>query len=315
MIESSGVADRDGAVPVPLRVGTDPALGGRWTSLRTNPGRRTGQDRADGRGGREWLWRGTADGRERVRPGDAFIDAGGLEECVPTVRGTPDHGDAWSRPWPPSGPGTATVSCPDFRLTRRLVDRDGSVVADYRLTARPGYRFVWAAHALLDLSAAATVDAPAGTPTRLYPEAATLVADGRWPAEAPWRTESWPEPAGIPLHRLGPNDGTAVGAILVGCPVVHVLDGSDRLTMRLEAPGQPVSVALWRNLRGWPHGTPYRSTGVEPMLGAVFDRDGAPPADVAVVPASGEVRWRLTITAAQLTIRADHAFDGERLLP
>ncbi|WP_435887668.1 hypothetical protein [Streptomyces antimycoticus] len=61
-----------------LEIVTDPAHGGRWTSLHA--------------GGREWLWHGTAAGRDRVSPGDVSVDAGGLEECVPTVRGAPAHG-------------------------------------------------------------------------------------------------------------------------------------------------------------------------------------------------------------------------------
>ncbi|MGW4466151.1 hypothetical protein [Micromonospora sp. NPDC004704] len=304
------------AAPVPLRVAYDHRLGGRWTSL-------TG-------GGRQWLWTGPDSGRDQVLPGDPFVDAGGLEECVPTVRGTPDHGDAWSRPWRLTDPATATVDCPDFTLTRTLTDEGGVVVADYRLRAAAGYRFVWAAHALLDLGPEARLVAPAGTPTRLYPEAAELVRptvsdgpgalpdDGGWPAGRPWHTAAWPEPAGLPLDRLGPDDGTAVGAVLVGCAEVRVVDGTDTLTLRLDCVDQPRSTAVWRNLRGWPADRPYRSIGVEPMLGSVFDRseggpgvadrseagagvfDGAEAgagADVAVVPAGGEVNWRLTISA------------------
>jgi hypothetical protein len=58
-----------------------------------------------------------------------------------------------------------------------------------------------------------------------------------------------------------------------------------------------VSIALWRNLGGFPDTDPYRSTGVEPMLGRVFDLAEAGPGDAARVPASGEVRWRLTVSA------------------
>ncbi|GAB3947280.1 hypothetical protein GCM10027614_42250 [Micromonospora vulcania] len=42
---------------------------------------------------------------------------------------------------------------------------------------------------------------------------------------------------------------------------------------------------------------PYRSVGVEPMLGAAFDLADAGPADAAVVPPAGEVAWRLIISA------------------
>ncbi len=88
------------------------------------------------------------------------------------------------------------------------------------------------------------------------------------------------------------------------CPAVSVVDGPHTLTFRLECAGQPTSTALWRNLRGWPAGRPYRSIGVAPMLGRVFDRAAAEgPGDVATVPEAGAVTWRLTITC-------ESGFDG-----
>ncbi|MFE2134636.1 hypothetical protein ACFW9X_15740, partial [Streptomyces sp. NPDC059466] len=77
-----------------------------------------------------------------------------------------------------------------------------------------------------------------------------------------------------------------------------VHDGPDRLHLALHAEEQPVSVALWRNLGGFPEHAPYRSNGVEPMLGRAFDLAEAGPDDAARVPASGEVRWRLTLGTA-----------------
>ncbi|MFC0505640.1 hypothetical protein [Micromonospora costi] len=268
---------------MPLRVDVDLVLGGRWTSLRG--------------GGREWLWRGPEPGRASVGPGAAFVDAGGLEECLPTVRGRPDHGDVWSRPWRAAGAGAAVVECPEFTLTRSLADRSGVLVADYRLAADPGYRFLWAAHALLDLSPAARLEVPTGTATRLHPEAAALLPPGAWPAGRPWLTGDWPAPAGLALDALGPDDGSAVGAVLVECPRARVVDGADLLEFALECDGQPRGVGLWRNLRGWPETGPYRSIGVEPMLGAAFDLADAGPGDAAVVPPAGEVTWRLTVSA------------------
>ncbi len=277
-----------GVRPVALRVAYDAAHGGRWTSLRG--------------GGREWLWRGPEPGRHEVRPDDAFVDAGGLEECLPTVRGEPDHGEVWSRPWRSAGPGTVLIERPTFTLTRRITDERGVVVADYRLAADPGHRFVWAAHALLDLSPAARLDAPAGTPTRLHPEAAALLPPGSWPTGDPWLTGPWPAPAGLAvagltLDMFGPDDGTALGAVLLDCARVQVIDGADRLTLELGCADQPRSTALWRNLGGWPANGPYRSVGIEPMLGAAFDLADAGPSDAAVVPQTGEVTWRLTISA------------------
>ncbi len=271
---------------VPLRVTVDLAHGGRWTSL-------VG-------GGREWLLTLPTPGRAAVCPDDPFVDAGGLEECIPTVRGIPDHGSAWSRAWRRDDRHDV-VEGPDYEL-RRSIDTTGpSVVTDYQLTAEPGLRFVWAAHALLDLSEDARLDAPAGTPVRVYPDSAHR-RDGLSTSEPGWVQDSWPQPAGLPLHLLGPDDGTAVGAVLVGCAAVTVHDGADFLTLRLQADSAlPFSTGLWRNLGGFPPDRPYRSIGVEPMLGQVFDRQEAGPNEAATVPDSGEVSWRLEITAGRRT--------------
>jgi hypothetical protein len=264
-----------------LDIVTDLAHGGRWTSLRAD--------------GREWLWHRHAPERDRAVPGAAFVDAGGLEECVPTVRGRPDHGDAWSRRWSRDG-DTDRVRCDSFTLARTIRATPDGAEADYTLTAEPGFRFLWAAHALLDLSQDASLHLRGGATTRLFPEAAPLLTEP-WPAGAPWVAGSWPAPRGLALDRLGPDDGTAVGAV-VATDRCCVHDGRDRLALSLHAAGQPVSIALWRNLGGFPEPDPYRSTGVEPMLGRVFDLADAGPEDAARVPAAAQVRWRLTLTAA-----------------
>nr|WP_252981155.1 hypothetical protein [Streptomyces chartreusis] len=137
-----------------LTLTTDAENGGRWTSLRSPS--------------REWLWHRPAPEREKVAPGDAFVDAGGLEECVPTVRGLPDHGDVWSRAWARTG-DTEHVQGDSFTLARTISTTADGVRADYLLTAPAGFRFVWAAHALLDLSARATLHMTDGAPTRLFP--------------------------------------------------------------------------------------------------------------------------------------------------
>ncbi|MFC9694178.1 hypothetical protein ACFTSF_36875 [Kribbella sp. NPDC056951] len=249
----------------------DAADGGRWTSLWL--------------ANREWLWAGPGllDG---ARTGHTtFTDAGGLDECFPTVRGTPDHGGLWNQPWSDSVAYDNTV------LTRAFTTSADSVTVDYHLTAPPGYEFVWAAHALLDCAVGATISAEAGE-CRLYPEAAPLL--GGWPADKPWASAEWPA---LGLDIYGPSDGTAVGAVLVDCATATVRDRGTALTTNLSCPGQPVSTALWRNLAGFPEGAPYRSLGVEPMLGRVFDLAEAGPGDAAVVPASGELAWRLTFSA------------------
>ena len=281
---------------IPLTVQVDAGHGGRWTSVRG--------------GGREWLWHRDEPRRAHVVPGDRFADAGGLEECLPTVRGVPDHGDAWSRAWISAGNGRLehVVRGTHFELTRTIGTRTGAVIAAYRLAAEPGFRFLWAGHALLELSACAVLDMGENVTARLFPEAAPYL-QCPWPDGAAWIEGDWPAPGGLRLDVLGPDDGSAVGAVTYSrtpAATAVVCDGPDRLSLSVEAEGQPAAVGLWRNLGGFPPGRPYRSIGVEPMLGRVFDLAEAGDTDCAVTPAAGEVRWRLTITAYHQKEGADN---------
>jgi hypothetical protein len=138
---------------------------------------------------------------------------------------------------------------------------------------------------------------PDGAPVRLYEEAGPCIPI-EWPEGAPHLVGTWPDPYGVPLFRLGPDDGTAIGATVLDCDRVEVVDGADHLTMTLHVDGAiPTSIALWRNLRGFPTENPYRSVGVEPMLGSVFNLKDAGPTDAAVVPESGTLQWQLHVTA------------------
>jgi hypothetical protein len=263
-------------VSPPSEVAVDLRDGGRWTSLRL--------------GGREWLWAGPGLHSGARHGLTAYVDVGGLDECLPTVRGVPDHGVLWSRAWSDGGDFTDVAYTEDFVLSRRLDARAGTIRAEYRLEAEPGYRFVWAAHALLDCAVGARVLVPDSTRCRIYPEAASFV--GRpWPDGAAWVEETW---AGLGLATYGESDGSAAGAVLLDCPASDVEDRGQVLRFELSCPGQPVSAALWRNLGGF---GAYRSLGVEPMLGRVFDLAEAGPGDAAVVPPSGVLTWRLSISA------------------
>jgi hypothetical protein len=265
--------------------------GGRWTSLSL--------------GGREWFWSGPGLHKGPRDELTSYVDVGGLDECFPTVRGTPDHGGLWNQEWLPveGDDDWDAVQYGEAVLLRRFNGGEipdetetHTIWADYRLIAPPGYRFIWAAHALLDCEVGAFIDAPAGTESRVYLDAIGTpglpAADG-----AAWAAGAWPTPLGVDVGTYAPTDGSAVGVVLVDCPSVAVVDGLLELVFSLDCPGQPTSTALWRNLGGYPSGAPYRSFGVEPMLGRVFGLDEAGPDDAAVVPESGELTWRLVVSA------------------
>lgn len=258
--------------------------GGRWTSLIL--------------GGREWFRTGPHSGNRNGLT--SYVEAGGLDECFPTVRGTPDHGSLWNQDWGVVDEADEwdVVQLEDAVFLRRVNGGDApdelgpyAMWADYRLLAAPGYRFLWAAHALLDCEVGARIVVPDQTVARLHPEAFALL--GEEPS-GPWVERSWPTP--LDLSTYGPDDGTAVGAVLPDCSAAEVVDRGQTLRLAVNCPGQPVSIGLWRNLGGFPAEGPYRSLGVEPMLGRVFDLADAGPFDAAVVGPAGEVTWRLTLS-------------------
>jgi len=257
-------------------VDVDAEHGGRWTSLR------------DPRG-REWLWSRPDPARDRVEPGAAFVDVGGLEECYPTIGANPDHGDLWSRPWQEIERRVGrqrhrVTTAGGVTLEREIVADDTAVTVEYQLSAPAGTQFIWAAHALLELSVGTTIHAEPG-------------AARAWPGHRGPVETSWPHPLGTDYGVLGPDDGSAMFCLLPARQLVKVRDGDASLQFRLECPGQPVSMGLWRNLGGypWDAAKKYRNVGVEPMLGRVFDLDAARDEDAARVPTTGQVEWRLVI--------------------
>ena len=261
----------DGWVGVPLFITCDDRHGGRWVSLRTPR--------------REWLWENpdpaVSAARDVVAPGGSFVDAGGAEECLPTIRGLPDHGDAWSRRW---APGPASVIIPGVgSLVRTITSSENAVEVHYVLAGRPGTPFLHAVHALLDVGPAARLMIPAVS--------SVLVLDPE-PHRQPW-------PSG--LDRLGPDDGTATCALIEGCRRATVVEGDDALTFEWSAPGNDglCSLLLWRNLGGWPAGSPYRSIGIEPMVGRAADLSAADLADCARIGPDGRHVWHLRLSAFQ----------------
>ncbi|WP_369374755.1 hypothetical protein AB1046_09775 [Promicromonospora sp. Populi] len=268
----------------PLTVRTDLALGGRWTSLATPE--------------REWLWRNERipdTTRAEVKPGDPFVDAGGVEECFPTLNGPSDHGEVWSRPWAADGSGPsgsiARIAAGNLTLRRSLTADDGVVRASYRIEGPPGASVLHAVHMLLDVGPGARLEV-SGRPEVLVVE---------WPERGATRSTTWPDGGGLPLDTLGPDDGTARCAV-VASDRVDVVDGADRLSLTWgveSGQAAPVSFVVWRNLVGWPMGAPYRSIGVEPLLGAESNLDRAAPEQLAHLDEAGRLGWWLEIRASR----------------
>lgn len=259
-----------------VSVEVDPNLGGRWTSLRD----------ADGH---EWLWTRREPRRNEVRRGSAFVDAGGVEECFPTIAGHPDHGDAWSQAWSRTGPTSLRFDGDDASLSRSVTIGKDSVLVDYALDAPGGYPFIWAFHALIRPSQNLRINVPEGEGMLTWPQG----------YEAPARITSWPHAEPISnFGDLSTDDGTACFALLPDRRTIVVTQQNHWLAFELEVMDQPACIGLWRNLKGyaWDGSAPYRSVGVEPMIGKHPHASRASSADLARVPDSGRLEWSLRLT-------------------
>ena len=235
--------------------------------------------------GREWLWTRTNPRRTLARPGDPFVDAGGVEECFPTIAGKPDHGSVWARPWNADAPNSFRVETSTFALrrTHRIVGT--TIEFRYSLTAVSGTPFLWAFHALIDPDPGLTLEVETGEPVLT------------WAAGKQVRS-AWPVVGDIVRYDdLDRDDGTAVFALLPERHAITARRGSDTFDVEVHAKGQPASIGLWRNLTGYSSdgGPAYRSLGIEPILGRHPNLSQAGPRECARVPPSGVVTWFLRV--------------------
>ena len=80
-----------------------------------------------------------------------------------------------------------------------------------------------------------------------------------------------------------------------------MVDGPDALVLRWHItagdPAATCSLLLWRNLGGWPAARPYRSIGIEPMVGSTAALHGSGPGRPASTGVDERLCWELTITA------------------
>jgi hypothetical protein len=260
-----------------IQLHVEPHLGGRIASI------------IDSRG-RERLWNRPDPRRRDVVPGGAFVDVGGVEECFPTFE-DPDHGEVWSRRWREEG-DWLVADMADARLSRRIEVDPTGFTSRYELEAEPGYRFVWAFHALLAPHDVREVEVPQGGKVLSWPAGYQGAA----------REDLWPRVGVEPrFDRVGPDDGTAVFALIpdAALAVVHSLSGSFTTTL-VPDDVQPVAVGIWRNLGNWPEVTPYRSWGVEPMIGWHPRRDRA--GERSGLVRSGRIGWTLRVDIADAAV-------------
>src|SRR5512133_1708102 len=83
---------------------------------------------------------------------------------------------------------------------------------------------------------------------------------------------------------------------------VTIVDGEYMLRFLWDCEDAPelCSLLLWRNLAGWPEQRPYRSIGVEPMVGRAADLSTADPNACAQIGPLGHFRWVLKLSCRRI---------------
>jgi hypothetical protein len=228
----------------------------------------------------------------------------GWDECFPAVApsqysghpyngiAVPDHGEVWGLPAmaTPTREGITTLWHGlrfGYRLSRNLHLEGASIVADYTVEnlAPFDFHFVWAQHALMDLSQGVELELPAGG-MRSSHDAEGRVQD---------RAFEWPVlEQGQDLSRPGGLPGGRGWKVFSREPV------SGTARVRYPSRGRGVRMAfssedvkaywgVWINTGGW---AGHRHFAVEPTTGR-FDQLDRSIADgsAGCVGAAGECSW------------------------
>ncbi len=282
-----------------LMVAILPEIGGRVTRL------------VDQRTGRDWM----AQGGDRVdaREDAAFLaeQAGGWDECFPTVspwdasdtvwgRQLRDHGDIWGRPMTvtDAGPDWMTVKreTSEYSFARTLRLDAASLVADYaveNLTGQP-MPYLWAMHMLLatgpgDRICLAGIDRLAATYVSLEGSVLPITAVD-WPAGD--------GRIGFPLDHVQAAMGFA-GKFYAPVPkvaIARVMGATGGLQFGWDG-DQVGHLGLWLGCGGWPTVGQVHQIAIEPTTASADHLGQAMEAGQAVVLHPGQiVRWSVRLT-------------------
>lgn len=280
-----------------LEVVVTPGFGARVVSL------------IDRRTGRDWMARGGVSTSVGEDAAYGVGEAGGWDECFPTVsrwdathtpwaRQLRDHGDLWGRAWRVEDHTPATLKTTFegalFRFTRTLALEGATLEAAYAVenTGSAPLPFMWALHALLATRPGETLRLPGMTEV----DAAYLAANGR---RLPPGRLAWPMGRADLPFAIGEVQssearfaaklyGTRAGAASVGGP-----DGWLDLTW------EGVSdLGIWLTYGGWPSpGSGIHHVALEPTTAAVDHLGQAIERGKAAVLPPGETKeWRVAMT-------------------
>lgn len=236
----------------------------------------------------------------------------GWDECFPAIAASryvgppydgiavPDHGEIWSLPTTavPTRDGITTVWHGlrfGYRLTRKLYLEGSSIVSEYTLInlAPYEYRFIWATHPLLSMTAPVELDLPGNPRFRLSHDAIghEIQQEFAWPIT---------EEEGDNLSRPAELPAKEAWKVFSSLPImspftVNYPTRNRRLTIEYKSDdGLAAHWGVWINTGGW--GT-HRHFSIQPTT-ARFDQIDRAVKDgtVGSVAPMGKRTWSIRLS-------------------
>jgi galactose mutarotase-like enzyme len=283
-----------------LCVSVLPERGGKLTSLRTRPD------------GLEWLHPPLRP-YAQARSDGAFeqSDAGGWDECLPSVAGStgvPDHGDLWRLPWSVTRQGQGLQMSADalsapLRFHRHLSLNGSALALRYRVEniGSGTAEFVYSAHPLLQVEEGDRILLPPSV-TSLRVESSAGERLGPSGARCGWPLAYDSRGREVNLSRVGPADGATAeklfaGPLAEGWCALYRARLRRGIVFRWDAAVLPY-VGLWISLGAWPASSGARqyTVAIEPSNAACDSLDTARSLGLATALAAGQsVTWSMEV--------------------
>ena len=250
-----------------LRVRLWPRMGGKIVSIVVR-----GHGKLAGNLDRELLHPAIHPYNEATRSsGFQDSDAGGWDECLPSVAGChwkgvdiPDHGDVWRTPWTAVIRNDALLahtqafSLP-LRFSRRIALDGPTMHLNYAVTntGTSAADFLWSAHPLFQVQEGDRIVLPDDTDT-VHVEGSTVSALLRNEPWCPWPHVHLAHGGHLDLSTVGPQDGHTSHKLFAG-PLATGWCGLYRtqlqlgIVMRFDPTHTPFA-GLWISQGAWPPG-------------------------------------------------------------
>lgn len=252
--------------------------------------------------------------------GFELSDAGGWDECLPTVAACtlagvhfPDHGDVWRRPWQASlNEATLKASVEAFsvpvRFSKRLSLHGAALSIDYAAenTSEHATEFLWSAHPLFQVEDGDHILLP-GCVADVHVEGSTITGLARPDGRCAWPMAECPDGSWIDLSQVGSPDRKTAHKLFAG-RLSSGWCGLYRSKLQLGIllqfdPALTPYAGLWISHAQWPTGDANRqyTVALEPTFAPrdALDKASAMGGSLVLAPGSN-FSWplRLSVSAS-----------------